>query len=81
MSLLLPLSLGGLWVLLAVSLFLGWQLLRQNGRMLLRLDELEKLLDDLETRDDSVPTGLALNSPTWRASATRWRNSVATGCC
>jgi peroxiredoxin len=28
--------------------WLGWQLLRQNGRMLLRLDELEKRLDALE---------------------------------
>src|SRR6516162_10397593 len=26
----------------------GWQLLRQNGRMLLRLDELEKRLSELE---------------------------------
>jgi len=39
---------------LAVGLFttfggwLGWQLLRQNGRMLLRLDELEKRLDELQ---------------------------------
>jgi peroxiredoxin len=32
--------LGGGW--------LAWQLLRQNGRMLLRLDELEKRLDELE---------------------------------
>jgi peroxiredoxin len=28
--------------------WLGWQLLRQNGRILLRLDELEKRLDELE---------------------------------
>jgi peroxiredoxin len=28
--------------------WLGWQLLRQNGRMLLRLDELEKRLDELQ---------------------------------
>jgi peroxiredoxin len=28
--------------------WVGWQLLRQNGRMLLRLDELEKRLEELE---------------------------------
>jgi hypothetical protein len=28
--------------------WLGWQLLRQNGRLLLRLEELEKHLDELE---------------------------------
>src|SRR5262252_1139718 len=28
--------------------WLGWQLLRQNGRILLRVDELEKRLDELE---------------------------------
>jgi peroxiredoxin len=41
-------------LVLALGLFitfggwLGWQLLRQNGRMLLRLDELEKRLDELQ---------------------------------
>ena len=34
--------------ILGVGGWLGWQLLRQNGRMLLRLDELEKRLDELE---------------------------------
>jgi peroxiredoxin len=37
-----------MWLILAVCCWLGWQLLRQNGRMLLRLDELEKRLDELE---------------------------------
>ena len=36
------------WILIGVSGWLGWELLRQNGRMLLRLDELEKRLDELE---------------------------------
>jgi len=35
-------------LILGVGGWLGWQLLRQNGRMLLRLDELEKRLDELE---------------------------------
>ncbi len=36
------------WIVLATGLWLGWQLLRQNGRVLLRLDELEKRLEELE---------------------------------
>jgi peroxiredoxin len=35
-------------IVMGVGCWLGWQLLRQNGRMLLRLDELEKRLDELE---------------------------------
>jgi peroxiredoxin len=37
-----------MWLILAACGWLGWQLLRQNGRVLLRLDELEKRLDELE---------------------------------
>jgi len=33
---------------IGATCWLGWQLLRQNGRILLRLDELEKRLDELE---------------------------------
>ncbi len=33
---------------LLAGCWLGWQLLRQNGRVLLRLDELEKRFDELE---------------------------------
>src|SRR6266487_5455821 len=36
------------WCFLGLICWLGWQLLRQNGRILLRLDELEKRLDELE---------------------------------
>jgi peroxiredoxin len=36
------------WIVIGVGCWLGWQLLRQNGRMLLQLDELEKRLDELE---------------------------------
>jgi peroxiredoxin len=37
-----------MWLILAAGCWLGWQLVRQNGRMLLRLDELEKRLDEFE---------------------------------
>src|SRR5262249_32105886 len=35
-------------LLVSLGCWCGWQMLRQNGRMLLRLDELEKRLDELE---------------------------------
>ena len=38
--------------------WLGWQLLRQNGRILLRLDELEKRLNELEFGGADEPEGL-----------------------
>src|SRR6266705_700082 len=41
------------WLLIGVGGWLGWQLLRQNGRILLRLDELEKRLDELEFDEPS----------------------------
>jgi peroxiredoxin len=45
------------WIALGIGCWLGWQLLRQNGRMLLRLEELEKRLDELEFTqpDNAVP--------------------------
>ena len=45
------------WLLVGASCWLGWQLLRQNGRMLLRLDEVEKRLDEFEFGDlgDELP--------------------------
>ena len=46
----LALALVGLATLLGC--WLGWQLLCQNGRILLRLDELEKRLDGLEFGED-----------------------------
>jgi len=42
--------------------WLGWQLLRQNGRILLRLDDLEKRLDELEFGSADQPEGLPLGS-------------------
>jgi peroxiredoxin len=52
------LTLGGGAVCLVVILggWLGWQLLRQNGRILLRLDELERRLDELEFGELSAPS-------------------------
>ena len=35
------------WLAILAAGWLGWQLLRQNGRLLLRPDDLEKRLDDL----------------------------------
>jgi len=50
------------FILLASLSLLGWQLLRQNGRILLRLDELEKRLNELEFGGADEPAGLPLDS-------------------
>ncbi len=50
------------WVGLIITGWLGWQLLRQNGRILLRLDELEKRLNELKSGADAEPEGLPLGS-------------------
>jgi peroxiredoxin len=39
------------WVILSLDCWLGWQLLRQSGRMLLRMEELEKRVDAIEFGD------------------------------
>ena len=44
------------WTVVLVSGWLGWQLLRQNGRLLLRVEELEKRLDELEFDGVDEPT-------------------------
>ncbi len=51
------------WLVLFVLAWLAWQFLRQNGRMLLRLDELEKRLDALEFGEPSGQASLPLDSP------------------
>jgi peroxiredoxin len=43
--------------------WLCWQLLRQNGRLLLRLEELEKRLDSIELGEPAQPAGLPIGSP------------------
>ena len=50
------------WTVILVGAWLGWQLLRQNGRLLLRLEELEKRLDELEFGGADRPEGLPLGS-------------------
>src|SRR5437016_13944397 len=50
------------WCFVGAGCWLGWQLLRQNGRMLLRLDELQKRLDEVEFGEESEPAGLSLDS-------------------
>lgn len=45
-----------------IAAWLGWQLLRQNGRILLRLDELEKRLDKVEFGEGDEPDGLPVGS-------------------
>jgi peroxiredoxin len=50
------------WIAICVGSWLGWQLLRQNGRILLRLDELETRLDKLEFGEDEQLMGLPVGS-------------------
>src|SRR3954468_16778665 len=60
-----------LWITLAIGGWLGWQLLRQNGRILLRLDELEKRLDELEFSDGGSESN---GAPVSDDPANRFRN-------
>jgi peroxiredoxin len=48
------------WVFIVAGGWLGWQLLRQNGRLLLRLDEVEQRLNGLEFGENDEPAGLAV---------------------
>jgi peroxiredoxin len=48
------------WLAIFAGGWLGWQLLRQNGRLLLRLDELEQRQNELEFGEDEEPAGLAV---------------------
>jgi peroxiredoxin len=50
------------WLAILVGGWLGWQLLRQNGRLLLRLDELEKRLNELEFGKGEQPAALPVGS-------------------
>ena len=61
-------------------IWLGWQLLRQSGRLLLRLEELEKRQDELEFGEREEPKALALGTeaPTFElADLTGERKSLA----
>src|SRR4051812_32423234 len=44
----LIIAVGLAWLVIIVGCWLGWQLLRQNGRILLRLDDIEERLHELE---------------------------------
>ena len=50
------------WLAILGGCWLGWQLLRQNGRLLLRIEELEKRLDDIEFGGGQEPEGLPIGT-------------------
>jgi peroxiredoxin len=50
------------WLAILAGGWLGWQLARQNGRMLLRLDELEQRLNELEFGEDDALAGLPVGT-------------------
>src|SRR5947207_4921437 len=50
------------WAVILAGCWLGWQLLWQNGRFLLRLDELENRLNELEFGGADGSEGLPLSS-------------------
>jgi peroxiredoxin len=60
-SMILGLALA--WIAILTGCWLGWQLLRQNGRLLLRVEELENRLDELESGEPDAPSSLPLGSP------------------
>ena len=62
MNLLSGLALVLAWLAILGIAWLGWQLLRQNGRLLLRLEELEKRLNELEFGGAEEPEGLPLGT-------------------
>jgi peroxiredoxin len=51
------------WLAILAGGWLGWQLLRQNGRLLLRIEALEEFLNELELGEPAQPAGLPLGSP------------------
>jgi len=58
----LVLGLALTWVVVLGGCWLGWQLLRQNGRMLLRIEVLEKRLDEFEFGEADESAGLPIDS-------------------
>jgi peroxiredoxin len=51
------------WLLLAVGAWLGYQLVRQNGRILLRLDSIEQQLGQRAAPQRREPGGLPVGAP------------------
>jgi peroxiredoxin len=62
MTFVLNIAVGLGLIAVAAGSWLGWQLLSQNGRMLLRLEELEKRLNELGFGGADEPAGLPLDS-------------------
>ena len=57
--LLIP-ALAFAWLAILVGGWLGWQLMRQNGRLLLRVEGFEDRLNELEFGGPDVPAGLPI---------------------
>jgi peroxiredoxin len=51
------------WLLIAVGGWLGYQLVRQNGRILLRLEAIEKRLANRPAEDRHKPASLTIGTP------------------
>jgi len=51
------------WLLIAIGAWLGYQLVRQNGRILLRLEAIEKRLARHPAKDRGKPDGLPIGAP------------------
>src|SRR5262245_4129551 len=51
------------WLLIAIGAWLGYQLIRQNGRILLRLETIEERLGGQHAEDRRKPAGLPIGAP------------------
>ena len=51
------------WLLIAIGAWLGYQLVRQNGRILLRLEAIEARLGKHPAEDPRKPVGLPIGAP------------------
>src|SRR5215510_277702 len=63
MNYVLVLGLASAWMAMLMVCWLGWLLLRQNGRMLLRLEVLEKRLNQSGTGDENDAAMLPIGLP------------------
>ena len=61
-SLVLVLALALAWLAILAGVCLGWQLLRQNGRLLLRVEELETRLNELQFAEGDETAGLPVGT-------------------
>lgn len=62
MNAFMVLALTSTWITLVGGGWLVWQLLRQNGRLLLRIEELEQRLNELEFGEAAEPEGLSVEA-------------------